>query len=123
MDRFWKYIERSKVASCSYLDLFMNPESIPSDAPKLDLVKPRKWWFGLSGLLMILSVIFLFRPGLVPGIEFSSGTTMLIQFSNDIQVDQTRVREVFARLDHPEARVQTTGINQFLINSCKFNIL
>ena len=122
MDRFRKYLERSKVVSYNYLDLFMNPESISSDTSKLDLVKPRKWWFLLSGLLMILSVIFLIRPGLVPGIEFSSGTTMLIQFSSDTKVDQAQVREVFTRLDHPEARIQSTGVNQYLIKTDQFEI-
>ena len=99
----------------------MNPESIASPAT-FDLVKPRKWWFGLSGLLMIFSIIFLFKPGLVPGIEFTSGTTMLIQFYSQTEVDQSQVREVFARLDHPEARVQTTGINQFLVKTDQFEI-
>ena len=122
MDRFRKYLERSKVVSYNYLDLFMNPESISSDTSKLDLVKPRKWWFLLSGLLMILSVIFLIRPGLVPGIEFSSGTTMLVQFSTDTKVDQAQVREVLTRLDHPEARIQSTGVNQYLIKTDQFEI-
>ncbi len=100
----------------------MNPESYPSTTSTVDFVKPRKWWFGLSGLLMVFSVIFLFRPGLVPGIEFSSGTTMLIQFYSEGEIDQAQVRGVFDELDHPEARVQTTGVNQFLVKTDQFEI-
>jgi preprotein translocase subunit SecF len=51
-----------------------------------------------------------------PGIDFSSGTLMTVQFEKP--VDQNKLREAFANLGHPEAIVQqSSGENTFVIRT------
>jgi preprotein translocase subunit SecF len=82
-----------------------------------DFVRNRRIFYLLSAVLLIPGVISLVLPGgLNPGIDFTSGTIMTVQFDN--AVDQQKLREAFARLDHPEAVVQqSTGENTFVIRT------
>ena len=65
----------------------------------LDLVSIRKWFFLVSGILTIASLAILaIPPALKPGIEFTSGTTMLLAFENS--VDQAELRSEFGSLAH-----------------------
>ena len=74
---------------------------------KLNFVKTRLYFFAVSGILMVSSIILLLiPPALVPGIDFSSGTTMLI--SSETRFQQSELRELFSDLNHPEARIQTS---------------
>lgn len=97
-----------------------NPESNPSAG--IDLVRSRKWWFLISGLLISASLILLLiPPGLVRGIEFSSGTSMLLKFES-AQVKQSELRQAFADLGHAEARIQGAGDREFLIKTDQLDI-
>jgi len=88
---------------------------------RLDLVSSRKWLFLISGVAVVLSLIVLaIPPSLKPGIEFTSGTTMQIRF--DESVGQSDLRDEFSKLGHPEARIQSTGTNQFLIRTTSLNV-
>ena len=74
---------------------------------KLNFVKTRIYFFIVSGVLVISSLVLLaIPPAFVPGIDFSSGTTMLI--SSDSKFDQSEIRLLFENLGHPEARIQTS---------------
>tara|TARA_Y100001970_G_scaffold78826_1_gene100446 strand:+ start:35992 stop:37302 length:1311 start_codon:yes stop_codon:yes gene_type:complete len=74
---------------------------------KLNFVKTRFYFFAVSTILMISSIILLLiPPALVPGIDFSSGTTMLLSSENRFQ--QSELRKLFNDLNHPEARIQTS---------------
>ncbi len=87
----------------------------------LDLVGARRWLFLGSAIAVIVSlVIIAIPPWLRPGIEFTSGTTTLIQFSD--RVLQEDLRTAYAELDHPEARIQSTGSNQFLIRTSELDV-
>jgi preprotein translocase subunit SecF len=82
----------------------------------LDLVSPRKWFYLLSGIAVVASLVLLvIPPALRPGIEFTSGTTMQLRFERPVQQDA--LREAFATLGHEEARIQSTGPQQFLIRT------
>ncbi|MEZ4552583.1 MAG: protein translocase subunit SecF [Dehalococcoidia bacterium] len=82
----------------------------------IDLVSIRKWLFLGSGLTAVLGLILLaIPPALKPGIEFTSGSSMLIRFTN--AVSQSDLRDEFSNLGHPEARIQSTGENEFLIRT------
>jgi len=82
----------------------------------IDLVSIRKWLFLFSGLTALLGLILLaIPPTLRPGIEFTSGSSMVIRFTNP--VSQSDLRDEFSRLDHSEARIQSTGANEFLIRT------
>jgi preprotein translocase subunit SecF len=82
----------------------------------LDLVSIRKWLFLASGLSALVALVLLaIPPTLRPGIEFTSGTTMLLAFTQPVQ--QPALREEFARLGHEEARIQSTGASEFLVRT------
>ena len=97
-----------------------NPKSNSSNG--IDLVRSRRWWFLISGLLISASLILLLiPPGLVRGIEFSSGTSMLLKFESS-QVQQSELRQAFSELGHEEARIQGTGESEFLIKTDQLDI-
>ena len=73
----------------------------------LNFVKSRVYFFTASLLLVFASLIMLLiPPALVPGIDFSSGTTMLI--STEENIDQASLRELYDELGHSEARIQSS---------------
>src|SRR4030088_1697556 len=82
-----------------------------------DFVRNRRLFYVLSAVLIIPGVISLVLPGgLNPGIDFTSGTIMTVQFEQP--VDQNKLREQFAPLGHSEASVQqSSGENTFIIRT------
>ena len=87
----------------------------------LDLVSIRRRFFIFSGVLVVISLVLLaIPPTLRPGIEFTSGTTTLLRFERS--VDQSALRAAYAELDHPEARIQSTGPDEFLIRTSKLDV-
>jgi len=85
----------------------------------LDVVGKRYYFFLLSLLVLVPGIISLVLPGgLRPGIDFSSGSIMTIQFGQP--VDQSALRNEFTTLGHPEAIVQRTGgegANTFIVRT------
>lgn len=86
----------------------------------IDLVAPRRYFFAASGALMVVSILLLLTVGLRPGIEFTSGTTMLVRFEGAVQQDA--LRQAYANLDHPEVRIQSTGPNEYLIRTSELEV-
>ena len=87
----------------------------------LDLVSTRRRFFIFSGALVLISLLLLaIPPTLRPGIEFTSGTTTLLRFERG--VDQAALREAYAELGHPEARIQSTGPDEYLIRTSKLDV-
>src|SRR5437764_4691047 len=82
-----------------------------------DFVRNRRIFYLLSAILIVPGVISLILPGgLNPGIDFTSGTIMTIQFQQPVSEDQ--LRSAFAALGHPEAIVQhSTGENVFVVRT------
>ena len=82
-----------------------------------DFVRNRRLFYLLSAILILPGVISLLLPGgLNPGIDFTSGTIMTIQFDN--QVEQDKLRQAFAALGHNEAIVQqSSGPNTFIVRT------
>lgn len=82
----------------------------------IDFVSVRGRLFFASAIVMLVSFVLLaIPPSLVPGIEFTSGTTALLNFEQS--VGQSEIRDAYAELGHPEARVQSSGPNQYLIRT------
>lgn len=80
----------------------------------LDFVTQRKWFFLLSGLIILAGIIALaIPPHLNLGIEFSSGTTMTIVFEN--KVAQADLRASMADLGYPDATIQRSAQDAFLV--------
>jgi preprotein translocase subunit SecF len=84
-----------------------------------DFVTNRKWFFLGSAVVILVSVISLGATGLNLGIEFSSGTTMTLVFKEP--VDQESLRDNLSSLDHPEAIVQHSTKDAFLVDGLKLD--
>ncbi|GIW09654.1 MAG: protein-export membrane protein SecF [Dehalococcoidia bacterium] len=82
----------------------------------LDFVARRGWYYLLSLLVIVPGVIsLLIPPALVPGIEFTSGTTLTVEFSSPIAQDQ--LRALMAEQGFGDAIIQRSGTNQYLIRT------
>lgn len=88
----------------------------------IDLVGTRSRFFLISGLAIVASLVLLaIPPALRPGIEFTSGTTMLVQFEQSVR--QEDLRSVMTDLGHAEARIQSTsGSVEYLIRMSELEI-
>jgi preprotein translocase subunit SecF len=82
-----------------------------------DFVRNRRFFYLLSAILLVPGVISLILPGgLNPGIDFTSGTIMTIQFEQP--VDSNKLRDEFALLGHGEAIIQqSSGENTFIVRT------
>ncbi len=68
----------------------------------------------ISAVLVVISIILLFAPGLNLGIDFKSGTTFTYAFEAE-PPDTDDVRAAVASTGHDEAIVQSLGEGEFLI--------
>ncbi|MFP6679019.1 MAG: protein translocase subunit SecF [Dehalococcoidia bacterium] len=83
----------------------------------IDFVGKRKWFIGLSAILVIGSALLLvFGAGLNQGIDFTGGTSTSIRF-DDAAVDTDDVRSVFADVGFADAIIQNTGDGNFFIRT------
>jgi preprotein translocase subunit SecF len=81
-----------------------------------DFVKNRRFFYLLSALFLIPGIISLALPGgLNPGIDFTSGTIMTMQFDNP--VDAGQLRDAFGQLGHTEAIIQQSSENSFVVRT------
>jgi preprotein translocase subunit SecF len=81
-----------------------------------DFVRNRLFFYILSAVFLVPGIISLALPGgLNPGIDFTSGTNMTLQFANPVDADQ--LRGAFAQLGHPEAIIQQSGGNSFIVRT------
>lgn len=88
---------------------------------KLDLVGNRKKLYMVSGALFVLSLILLaIPPALRPGIEFTAGTTTQLRFQK--AVSEQDLRDAYAALGHPEARVQAVSAVDYLIRTSELQV-
>ncbi len=70
----------------------------------IDFVGKRKWYFLVSGIIILIGVIFLLSVGLQRGIEFTGGTMVTVRFEQE--VTQEELREELAVLGHDDAIIQ-----------------
>ena len=68
------------------------------------IVEHKKWYFLISGLLILPGLFFLFAGGLKLGVEFRGGSLLDARFDTAPQVAE--MKDLFAKLGHPEAVVQ-----------------
>ena len=90
----------------------------------LGIVGKRGWYFLFSALLIIPGLLSLILPpggwstlssGLLPGIDFTSGSVMDITFTREVTQDE--IQQHLDALGHPEALVQSTGRRSVLIRT------
>jgi preprotein translocase subunit SecF len=83
-----------------------------------DFVRNRRLFYIISAVLLVPGVISLILPGgLNPGIDFTSGTIMTIQFERPEPVEQSDLRDVFLQLGHTDAIIQRSGDNTYVIRT------
>jgi len=80
-----------------------------------NIIGKRYWWFLISGLLILVSIVSLATVGLKPGIEFSSGSLLSVTFQNEVDYDEFKAE--IASLGYSDAIVQQTGSGDFLIRT------
>jgi preprotein translocase subunit SecF len=81
-----------------------------------DFVARRRWFYWLSIIILVPGVISMLLPGgFRPGIDFTSGTLIVMRFTNE--VEQEAVRRGFAGAGHEDAVVQRANDGTFLIRT------
>ena len=84
----------------------------------LDFSGKRWWYLGVSFAIFLVAVVALVIWQLKPGIEFTSGSSFTIQFTDpERQVSQGEIRTAMEELGHEEARIQGAGTNKYLIRT------
>jgi len=86
----------------------------------IDFVGRRKWYFLISGIVILIGIVFLIPVGpfgLAWGIEFTSGSMMTLSFEQE--VTQAELQEEIASLGHSQAIIQGTGEGDFLVRTSK----
>ena len=73
----------------------------------------RKWFFGISALLVLLSAASLISFQLKPGIDFTGGAAITATYETD--VTSSRVVDALSRVGQSDAIVQGSGSNTFFI--------
>ncbi len=78
----------------------------------------KRWWYlGISGLFVLAAIVLLaIPPSLRAGIEFTSGSTFTLEFT-ERPVSPSELRQALAELGHPEARVQGAGENTYIVRT------
>ena len=83
---------------------------------QLDFAGKRAWFFLVSLVVILPGVVFLIlAPGLKPGIDFTGGSTLILEF--DESVDQQGLRVSLEDIGRPEAVVQSMGDNTYFIRT------
>jgi preprotein translocase subunit SecF len=81
----------------------------------LNIVGKRFWFFLISGILIVISVVSLAVWGFKPSIEFSSGSILTLQFETPVEYSDFQAE--INNLNLQDAIVQRTGSGQFLIRT------
>jgi len=85
----------------------------------IDFVGKKRWFFLISWILVVIGIISLvisqiqLGAPLQLGIDFTGGTSVIVQFSP--AVEQSQLRQEMADLGYDEARIQDAGEGNFII--------
>lgn len=79
-----------------------------------DFISHRKIFFSISGVLLLVSILSLIIFGLKPGIDFTGGTMMEIQYTDETPSSDT-IKQSLQVLKLGEIRVQATGERGYII--------
>ena len=78
----------------------------------IDFVGKKRWFILGSAIALLIMVISLAAFKLTPGVDFTGGTSMTLNFTS--QVNQSQLRQELIKLGHPEAVIQKAGDNFFI---------
>lgn len=74
---------------------------------RFNVIKHHRWWFTLSSLLVIASLVSIFVRGFNFGIDYTGGTIVEVVFNQPVQVAQ--VREDLKQFNLENAIIQLSG--------------
>src|SRR6056297_2731886 len=81
----------------------------------MKIIQKRKWWFALSGTLAFIMLVSLLLWGLKPAIDFTGGTLLELQVSNEEITTEIVKNEIINSEVDDNPVVQTSGENRFLV--------
>lgn len=81
---------------------------------KLNIIKNRKYFYTLSGILLLISVLSLIAWGLNPGIDFSGGSLMELKFNID-RPNADEIKSSLNEFDLGDIKVQPAGENNIIL--------
>jgi preprotein translocase subunit SecF len=87
----------------------------------LTIIKHRKIWFTISGLLVAASIAALVMYPLRLGIDFTGGSLLEVSFTGSERPDVATMRDAMAELDHSESLVQNIGEEGMLVRTRSLN--
>lgn len=94
------------------------------DRKPMKIIEKSKFWMAGSLVIIIVGVISLFTNGIQAGIDFKGGTLMDVSFSQEVEVNETKIKEIFTTTseellaENPEAEFQAENIaNPSVISS------
>ena len=79
----------------------------------IDFIGKRNWFFIISAIIIIPGIISLAVFGLKPGVDFSSGTAMTLQFDREIEIDQ--LRQELTNLGYDKIVIQPASENSYFL--------
>jgi preprotein translocase subunit SecF len=86
----------------------------------LDFVGKRHWFFLFSFIVMIPGIVFfIIAPGLKPGIDFTGGSTITLDFADNVRQSELRLR--LAALDQADSTVQKLDVNVYFIRTTQLS--
>jgi len=85
----------------------------------LDIIGKRFWFLLISGVIILISIISLAVFGLRPGVEFSSGSILTVNFEQEVEQDE--LKQELANLGYPNTIIQRTGAGDFLIRTLELS--
>lgn len=82
----------------------------------MNFVGKRGWFYLVSLLVILPGVVFLaIAPGLRPGIDFTGGSSITLEFANE--VEQADVRAELSSMGYEDATVQKLGDGTFFVRT------
>ena len=81
----------------------------------MDIIGKRFRFFLISGVVIVICIISLTGFGLKAGIEFSSGSQLIISFEEEVDIGE--LRQELGNLNYDNTIVQSTGSGNFFIRT------
>ena len=84
----------------------------------MNFVAKRFWFFIISISVITPGIVFLIiAPGLKPGIDFTGGSSMTLQFPEGTSAGAGEIREALANIGYAESTVQNLGDSNFFVRT------
>ena len=79
---------------------------------KFSIVKHRKWWFTLSTLLVVASIVSIVMNGFNFGIDYTGGTILDLRFGKAVTVSEVRQVLDTSDMNLDNSVIQLTGVTE-----------